>query len=471
MKSATKRLLGALAIGLVVWSCGKDNPVDGGSTETDTAPATLTLSPTSFTAGQEGGPFEWTVTAPSRPKVSCDASWVKVTDGTYKDYRITFTLTVEANGTYDSRTATLTVTAGSLSQTAALTQAGREKITPPETDLTKTLVTAGATVPAQNLFNYLLSIYGQKTLSGVIADVNWNHREADKIRQLTGRYPAINCYDFIQVYVPEGNGWIDYSDLTPVTEWSDGGGIVSLMWHFNVPKTASTTIGTDGSGVTCTPSETSFRAKNVFTEGSWENQWFYAQMDKVVSILLQLQEKGIAALWRPFHEGAGNACAINQASWTNAWFWWGYDGADVYKQLWTTMFDYFASRGVKNLIWVWTTQNYNGDPATYKQDTDWYPGEAYVDIVGRDLYGYTDTQNATEFTEIQAAYPKKMVALAECGVNGSTAFSEVGDFWTAGAHWSWFMPWYGSSMPADAWWKNAMDQNIVITRDQLPSLK
>ena len=97
-------------------------------------------------------------------------------------------------------------------------------------------------------------------------------------------------------------------DITPVTNWADQGGLVSLMWHFNVPKTESTTLGTDGSGVTCTPSETSFKAANVFTAGSWENKWFYQEMDKVVEVLQKLQDAGVVAIWRPFHEAAGNAC-------------------------------------------------------------------------------------------------------------------------------------------------------------------
>ena len=101
------------------------------------------------------------------------------------------------------------------------------------------------------------------------------------------------------------------------------------MWHFNVPKTENTTPGTDGSGVTCTPSETSFKAANVLTAGSWENKWFYQEMDKVVEVLQKLQDAGVVAIWRPFHEAAGNACLKSGDSWGKSWFWWGYDGAET----------------------------------------------------------------------------------------------------------------------------------------------
>lgn len=326
------------------------------------------------------------------------------------------------------------------------------------------LADAAANDAAKRLYKYMKANYGSRTFSSVMANVNWNHQLADQLYTKTGKYPAFNCYDFIHIYVPENN-WIDYDDITPVTEWADAGGLVSLMWHFNVPTSEGVTPGSDGSGVTCTPSETTFRAKNALVSGTWENKWLYEQMDKVVSVLLKLQDAGIAALWRPFHEAAGNAYAKNYSG--TAWFWWGYDGADTYKQLWRTMFDYFQQAGVHNLIWVWTAQNNNGDSSAYGNDSDYYPGSDYVDIVARDLYGYDSAACATEFSELSALYPDKMITLGECGVNGSTPMASLASQWTGGARWLSFMPWYGESMPSDDWLKEAMTQNFVITRDQV----
>ena len=352
----------------------------------------------------------------------------------------------------------------------------KAKAAPVNPDIAKTPV-AATTDAAVKLYNYMVEQYGQKTISSVMADVNWNNNCAEKVKTLTGKYPAMNCYDFIHIYVPENN-WIDYTNIKPVQDWANAGGIVQLMWHFNVPVDASTTPGTDGSGVTCSPDKTTFKAANALVSGTWENKWFYEQMDKVVAVILKLQDAGIAATWRPFHEAAGNA--THNPSW-GAWFWWGDDGADTCKKLWVAMFDYFKQKGVKNLIWIWTTQNYNGDSSQYNQDSNWYPGDEYVDIVGRDLYGYTAQQNLQEFTEIQATYPTKMVALSECGYgtndNQRTDFANISDCWNTGAHWNHFMVWYqggqGSTgtMMTDGWWRDAMQDANVITRDQLPSLK
>ncbi len=330
-----------------------------------------------------------------------------------------------------------------------------------------TLADAAANDATKRLYKYMKLNYGSRIFSSVMADVNWNHKIADQIYAKTGKYPAFNCYDFIHIYVPEGSTWINYDNLTPVTAWAEAGGLVSLMWHFNVPKTETTTIGTDGSGVTTSPSETTFKAGNALVSGTWENKWFYAQMDKVVSVLLKLQDAGIVATWRPFHEAAGNAMLKSGAGWAKAWFWWGADGADTYKQLWQTMFNYFQSKGIHNLIWVWTSQNYNGDSTQYDNDAAWYPGDAYVDIVGRDLYGTTAAQQKTEFAALQARYPNKLIDLSEVGITSTAATANVVDAWNAGARWLGFMPWYGSSLPSDAWLKENLSQDIVITRDKV----
>ena len=283
-------------------------------------------------------------------------------------------LTVPVNCSDYETKVTLTIPEGMIYITGAkaaaytLSFTTAKKPESPSANISASPVVA-STEAAKKLYTYFKDQYGKKIISSVMADVNWNNKIAEKVNALTGKYPAMNCYDFIHIYVPQNN-WIDYTDIKPVKEWADAGGIVQLMWHFNVPLSETTEVKSNGEGVSCSPDKTTFRAKNVFSEGSWENKWFYSEMDKVVSIILKLQDAGIAATWRPFHEAAGNATAKQQADWTKAWFWWGYDGAETCKKLWITMFDYFKQKGVKNLIWIWTTQNYNGNSSGYNQDTD-----------------------------------------------------------------------------------------------------
>lgn len=451
---------------------GPDTPSDGKLSETITQRSCSLAEGAEVVASSVSVitlEYNTTVTTSSTVAITLNGIKVSAQKNPQTAMKIDIPVTLE-----DGKSYTLVVPSGAIlattdaSRTAKAFTLNFKTAAVPQPDDYDNLCDASATTEAKKLYDYLRNCYGKKTLSAVVAEVNWNHKEADKIFAATGKYPAFNCYDFIHSYVP-ANNWINYNDITPVTEWVDAGGLVQLMWHFNVPRSETTVVKSDGSGVTCTPSETTFKASNALKEGTWENKWFYSEMEKVADVILKLQQKNIAALWRPFHEGAGNATLKSGASWGKAWFWWGYDGAETYRKLWLAMYDYFQQKGIHNLIWVWTTQNCNGNPQQYAVDSDWYPGDKYVDIIGRDLYGYNASQNATEYKEISARYPKKMVTLAECGneSNNNVAFSEVSAFWQSGAKWLYFMPWYGTSMPSATWWKNAFSSDDVITRDKV----
>lgn len=373
-------------------------------------------------------------------------------------------LTIEVTGLAKGKTYTVRVPKGVVLGPTQLeaNQVAVSFSTVEEIALSNKLVTQNPLPQAQKVFDYLVDIYGEKTLSCAIANVNWNTAEADLVYNATGKYPAMNCFDYIHLPYSPAN-WIDYTNTKVAEDWWNAGGLVAACWHWNVPLSETNT-----QNHTCTPSETTFRAKNIFVEGSWEQKTADADLEKMADMLLLLQDKGIPVIWRPLHEAAGNTYEYNGGT---AWFWWGYDGAEVYVKLWRYMFDYFKAKGVNNLIWVWTTQ---------EKDAPFYPGDDYVDIIGRDLYGadYNNekdaAQNASHFSAIQQNYSHKLITLSECGSVG-----KISQQWSAGARWSWFMPWYqydastldGHQHADTNWWKDAMSQDFVVTRDQLPSFK
>jgi mannan endo-1,4-beta-mannosidase len=233
------------------------------------------------------------------------------------------------------------------------------------------------------------------------------------------------------------------------------------MWHWNVPisnGSSSYAFYTPGSG---TPS-TNFDILEAVKEGTNENRIIKADLEKIANYLLLLKQKNIPVLWRPLHEAAGG------------WFWWGAKGAEPCKALWKLMFETFEAKGLNNLIWVWTAE---------PNDNAWYPGDNYVDIVGRDIYNKTTVnQMLDECNTLKNRYPDKIVTLSECG-NVAGIAEQV----NAGATWSWFMPWYDyerTNNPASeafkseahqhanaTYWKNAFNNSKVISRDQMPSLK
>lgn len=431
--------------------------------------------------------------------------------------------------------------------------------------LDKALV-AASSAKAVKLYNYLLDNFETKTLSAMMANVAWNTEMSEKVYGWTGKYPAINCFDYVHLPASvAGADWINYGDITPVKDWSDKGGIVAAMWHWNVPKKAvgeasSTQIwegetvmpgdwsgnvqmtddaakavfadaqvgqvirvavkdvaagaqgsfknsgwseiasGTDyfdisgdytlvitedvlkslqeggliigghdytavavyleNNGTALDPNkdyafykaDTEFDATNATVKGTWENKVFTEDLKNAAAYLKLLRDADIPVLWRPFHEAAGG------------WFWWGKDAAS-FKSLWIAMFNYFKTEGLDNLIWVWTTEG---------NDADWYPGDQYVDIVGRDVYNKETADCVSEYTSIAENYGNKIVSLSECGTVGL-----ISEQWASGARWSWFMPWYDGTnedgspvVHADeAWWKDAMSQEFVVSREELPSME
>jgi len=324
-------------------------------------------------------------------------------------------------------------------------------------EISATLCTENPSAEATNLYNFLKTNFGNHIISGAMANVNWNTNEANLVYNWTGKYPAITTVDYIHLYASPAN-WIDYSDISFLENWWKNNGIVSAGWHWTVP------VSEGASTYTYEPTKTTFKASNILINGTWEKTQADADLEKIANYLLLLKNKNIPVIWRPLHEAAGNIYAYTGGT---AWFWWGANGANTYKQLWIYMFNYFKSKGLNNLIWVWTTQS---------GDEDFYPGDTYVDIIGRDIY----TQNAdyclAQFKTMRTNHPNKLTTLSECG-----SVATIPAQWEAGAKWSYFMPWYQYNATVansldhqyanKAWWESAVNSEIVITRDKMPSLK
>ena len=316
---------------------------------------------------------------------------------------------------------------------------------------------------AQKLFDVLTSLYGNKIISGTTAVVDWNTNQAEQVYQWTNKYPAINTYDFINIHASRDvnpEGWLDYSDISGVKKWASEGGVVSAMWHWQVKNNA-------GTGYTCTPgtgdAATSFDASKIYVDGSAENILAKQQLSQICGYLKKMQAAGIPVIWRPLHEAAGNTCEFDGGT---AWFWWGAKGADVYKQLWQWMYNYMVNeQGLYNLIWVWTSQT---------KDSSWYPGDDYVDIIGRDIYSGEAAQHKSNFDFLSAGHTNMMVALSECGNTNDASQSDISAVWDAGAKWSWFSTWYDTANSnlhnTQSWWTNAFSQDYVVTRDQMKEL-
>ncbi len=316
------------------------------------------------------------------------------------------------------------------------------------------LVTKQATAETIALYEYIKAHYGKDILTSAMANVDWNTNECEWVYQHTGSYPAIAGFDFIHIYSQLST----YQDISPVKNWHDAGGLVTIMWHWNLPRAE----GSDSNfgfyseanhNSTGTSQYSTLTPNAVNDPTSWTYKRFVSDIQQVADIMLQLQDAQIPVLWRPLHEASGG------------WFWWGAGDAASYVKLWRLMYTIFQEKGVKNTIWVWTSEV--GDDA-------WYPGDEYVDIIGRDKYNTTSASAiASDYSTLSNKYPNKMITLSECG-----GVSDMPAQWTSGATWSWVMPWYDydrtkdiSSMNSEehtwaniAWWNQLLGMDNCITR-------
>jgi mannan endo-1,4-beta-mannosidase len=312
---------------------------------------------------------------------------------------------------------------------------------PSRFNINASLVTPNATREATALYQFLKDNYGNKIISGVMTlnsfdEVNW-------LKTNTGKEPAIVGLDFM--HCNRNYNW--YNNEQPIqdakTYW-DRKGIPVFVWHWRDPLRTTEEFYSN---------KTTFDVSKINDPESVEYKAMIADIDFVAGQFKKLQEQNVPAIWRPLHEAAGG------------WFWWGAKGAAPCKKLYQVMYDRMVKyHGLKNLIWVWTRE---------PNDEAWYPGDEYVDIVGRDMYRQGDhTSQIAEFNAMNALYgTKKMITLSECG-----SIPDVDNLVQDKAAWSWFMPWYGdytrnSTHNSLDLWKKMFASNYVITLDEMPSLK
>ncbi len=330
----------------------------------------------------------------------------------------------------------------------------------------------------QRLYKFLYDNYGKKIISGSMANVSVEQKEAALVKAATGKTPLMQTFDFTFVTLTaDRSTWEQnsvYQDISYYKDLYEKGGVVSACWHLNVPTQEAYAAKDEvNDKAKAWGAQVYFSAKNAVTSGTWENDFLNFSFDCAVEVLLKYKESGIPIVWRPFHEGSGNATITGKDS--DAWFWWGKDGAEAYKKLWVYMFDYFKAKGLDNLIWVWTSQIGVGSDGSENwfcsDDTDWYPGAQYVDIIARDNYNKSKVSSSVaEYESLHQIWPDKIIALGE---NGNIA--NISEIFAAGGKYSYFMPWYTHNLASldnsdhakTAWWLDAAKCGDVLFLEDL----
>lgn len=375
-------------------------------------------------------------------------------------------------------------------------------------------VTPNASESAKKLYSFLRENFGKKTVSGMmISDQNFNYdygnmrlippggcTPADSCKfndeevswkgqtdiaefyKRSGHYPAIGGFDMLFAaggHHEEGwfKGYTENNLLMTEDLWNMGG-IPTYTWHWKVGEdtvfyTQGTPAGFNNPGCTegvmgTSNTNTCFNYTKAFKgdkcqeidETSQEYKDIVADVDIVSGYFKQLQDKGIAVVWRPLHEASGG------------WFWWGVASAECYVQLYRLVFDRMVKTNkLTNLIWVW---NINTDPKfgyDYSAlNAAWYPGDAYVDIVAVDIYDPLNDHNsaANYYNKIVSDVgTSKMIALSENG-----AIPDIDSIAEDKAYWSYWMTWsqtwsgnFLEKTPTDMWKRNLDDERIIALDD------
>ncbi|WP_072733221.1 glycosyl hydrolase [Paenibacillus sp. ov031] len=347
-------------------------------------------------------------------------------------------------------------------------------------DVQPVLTDSQATPETQLLMNYLTEVYGNHIISGqqeIYGGGNDGNTELefDWIHNLTGKYPAIRGFDFMN-YNPL-YGWEDGTTDRMIDWVNNRDGIATASWHINVPRNFTTyqlDDHVDWKEATYKPTETNFNTANAVIPGTKEYQYVMSTIDDLAEQLLILQDNNVPVLFRPYHEAEGNGGLNGEG----AWFWWASAGADVYKQLWDMLYtELTETYGLHNLIWTYNSYVYNTSPA-------WYPGDDQVDIVGYDKYntiynrndGLSGVPNEDAITSIfyqlvDLTDGKKMVAMTE-----NDTVPSVQNLTEEKSGWLYFCPWYGEHLMSSAFnypttLKTLYQSDYVITLDELPNLK
>lgn len=330
-------------------------------------------------------------------------------------------------------------------------------------DIAAAPITPNATESAQKLYHFLYENFGKRTISGMMTgsmDTAGNdvtaHEDLKAVYNASGYYPALVGFDFLNATgkdVDAGNSWYTQYTKKVITLAKDiwkKGGIPDFSWHWHDPsrKTGefysekATFKFTDAMNADGTWNTSSTLYKNIIKD-----------IDTVADYFLDLQNDGVACIFRPLHEAPGG------------WFWWGTQGAEAYAKLYRLVYDEMVKvKGVRNVIWDWN--------ADYKLDLSWCPGEEYYDIISTDIYNakFDYSSNFNAFEKLKTlTNGKKIVTLAENG-----PIPDIEKMADEEAMWSWWMPWYQSwsggfvDQTSKDEWKKCMSDERIITLDRMP---
>lgn len=258
-----------------------------------------------------------------------------------------------------------------------------------------TPVTPGASRETQSLLTFFADSYGTKIISGQQdgwrQNTNGLSAELNYITNTTGKLPALLAMDVSGYTDKSPRRDTNHRLMKHAADWFEQrNGIVEFCWHWRAPMNEPAFYTKD----------TTFDISRAMTAGTPEHDAVLCDLDLIAGELEVLRDAHVPVLWRPLHEANGR------------WFWWGVGGPEPFKKLWRMEFENFTVKHqLNNLIWVFS-------PGAETDLAAWYPGDAFVDIIGQDHYPMDGNHGSAKdvFDELtRLTRSEKLIALGENG--------------------------------------------------------
>lgn len=237
--------------------------------------------------------------------------------------------------------------------------------------------------------------------------IGWKHIEnsaliKSDVKEVSGDFPAVFGFDIGHIELARENNLdsVPFGTMKSlITDAFQRGGIITISWHADNPVSG-------GDSWDKTPA-----VANLLAGGS-EREKYELWIERVAHFLKSLMYNGkaIPVLFRPFHEMNGD------------WFWWGESNctSSDYIQLWQQTVKLLRDvHQVHNLLYVYSPNTLNPHDEYLK----YYPGDAYVDIFGIDIYDRNNSEvyiksvlHDLEIVKNIATEKNKLYAFTETGL-------------------------------------------------------
>ncbi|MFF2911879.1 glycosyl hydrolase [Paenibacillus sp. NPDC057934] len=253
-------------------------------------------------------------------------------------------------------------------------------------------VNPSASPEARRLLQYLTGLSGQGIISGQHDYLESPDEFNNKLKSASGKYALLHGYELgaLNHQSAEKIAMQRQSVVNSAIKWYEGGGIVAMTFHQNLPGTPPV-----WSNVSMKLSQEQFNA--YVTPGTPQYNSLIAELDDISGYLGELRDAGVPVLWRPYHEMNGD------------WFWWG--DKSNFATLWNLVYDRFTHiHKLNNLLWVW---NPNAPGPTAGPYREYYPGPGTVDVLAADIYN-NDYQQAY-YDDLLKLAGSKPIGIGESG--------------------------------------------------------